>query len=78
MTFRTVPFVTSNRNESLRFAEITFLAILINTGVVGLMIFPQPRYMIYNMGLFYTALAMMAFMLYSKVWITKKRTKEKS
>ena len=78
VTFRTVPFVTSNRNESLRFAEITFLAILINTGVVGLMIFPQPRYMIYNMGLFYTALAMMAFMLYSKVWITKKRTKEKS
>ena len=60
MLRRTVPFVTSNRIGTLRLAEITFLAILVNTGVVSLMIFPQPRYMIYNMGLFYTALAMMA------------------
>lgn len=72
-----VMYIVLGKN-TLHFAEITFLAILINTGVVGLMIFPQPRYMIYNMGLFYTALAMMSFMLYSKVWITKKRTKEKS
>ncbi|MBQ9513058.1 MAG: hypothetical protein IJR58_07675, partial [Lachnospiraceae bacterium] len=78
VTFGPVPFVTSNRIGTLRLAELTFLAILINAGVVGLMIFPQPRYIIYNMGLFYTALAMMAFMLYSKVWITKKRTNVKS
>lgn len=41
--------------EIALFAEVVFLAIAFNVGVVGAVIFPQPRYMIYSMGLFYTA-----------------------
>ena len=36
-------------------AEVVFLAIAFNVVMVGAVIFPQPRYMIYSMGLFYTA-----------------------
>lgn len=41
--------------ETALFAEVVFLAIAFNVGMVGAVIFPQPRYMIYSMGLFYTA-----------------------
>ena len=41
--------------EIALFAEVVFLAIVFNVGMVGAVIFPQPRYMIYSMGLFYTA-----------------------
>ncbi|MCH4192069.1 MAG: hypothetical protein LKF52_07160 [Butyrivibrio sp.] len=41
------------------FSEIAFGGILINTVVVGALIFPQPRYMTYGMGLFYAALILM-------------------
>ena len=41
------------------FAEASLGGILINTVVVGALIFPQPRYMTYGMGLFYTALILM-------------------
>ena len=41
--------------EIALFAEVVFLAIAFNVGMVGAVIFPQPRYMIYSMGLFYTA-----------------------
>ena len=41
--------------EIALFAEVVFLAITFNVGMVGAVIFPQPRYMIYSMGLFYTA-----------------------
>ena len=43
----------------LLFAEIVLCGIIINSFVVGAMIFTQPRYMIYSMGAFYTALFMM-------------------
>ena len=38
--------------EIALFAEVVFLAIAFNVGMVGAVIFPQPRYMIYSMGLF--------------------------
>lgn len=41
--------------EIALFAEVVFFAIAFNVGMVGAVIFPQPRYMIYSMGLFYTA-----------------------
>ena len=41
--------------EIALFAEVVFLAIAFNVVMVGAVIFPQPRYMIYSMGLFYTA-----------------------
>lgn len=39
--------------ELCLFALIVFMGILINSVVTGSMIFPQPRYMCYGMGLFY-------------------------
>ena len=41
--------------EIALFADVVFWAIAFNVGMVGAVIFPQPRYMIYSMGLFYTA-----------------------
>ena len=41
--------------EIALFAEVVFLSIAFNVVTVGAVIFPQPRYMIYSMGLFYTA-----------------------
>lgn len=41
--------------EIALFAEVVFFAIAFNVVMVGAVIFPQPRYMIYSMGLFYTA-----------------------
>ena len=46
---------------SLTFTFVTMVGIAINALVVGLMIFSQPRYMIYGMGLFYTAGSMMLY-----------------
>ncbi|MCM1156387.1 MAG: hypothetical protein NC314_05580 [Roseburia sp.] len=47
--------------KSLAFAFIMIIAIVVNSLVVGAIIFTQPRYMIYNMGLFYTAYAMLLY-----------------
>lgn len=47
-----------------RFGEIVLGAVCINSLVVGAMIFTQPRYMIYSMGLFYLAIAVMAYEIY--------------
>jgi hypothetical protein len=47
-------------DRSLCFAFIVTAGIVINTLVVGMIIFTQPRYMIYGMGLFYTACCMLA------------------
>lgn len=56
---------------SLSFAFVTMVGMAVNALVVGLMIFSQPRYMIYGMGLFYTAGSMMLY----DVWkILKKET----
>ena len=45
------------------FAEIVLGGIIINILLVAVMIYPQSRYMIYSMGLFYAALCMMALAL---------------
>ncbi len=47
--------------RSLAFAFIVMMGIVINSLVVGLIIFTQPRYMIYSMGLFYAAYAMLLY-----------------
>ncbi len=52
-------------DTSLCFTFVTMAGILINAVVVGLIIFAQPRYMIYGMGLFYTACSMIAWDLYT-------------
>lgn len=45
--------------RSLVFAFIVMMGIAVNSFVVGAIIFTQPRYMIYSMGLFYTAYAIL-------------------
>lgn len=47
--------------STLTLAEIVLGGIIVNSIVVGAMIFTQPRYMIYNMGLFYTALSVLLY-----------------
>lgn len=61
-------------DETATFAEIVFLGLVINCGVVGFTIFTQPRYMIYSMGLFYCALAVMLYDAAKSLW-EKKREK---
>ncbi|MBD5477222.1 MAG: hypothetical protein HDR17_14800 [Lachnospiraceae bacterium] len=46
---------------SLCFMFIVITGIIVNALVVGLVIFAQPRYMIYGMGLFYTAGSMLGY-----------------
>lgn len=45
--------------DTILLASLVLLGTLVNCMVVGAVIFPQTRYMIYNMGLFYTALILM-------------------
>ena len=45
--------------DMILLASLVLLGTLVNCMVVGAIIFPQTRYMIYNMGLFYTALILM-------------------
>jgi hypothetical protein len=46
-------------SDSIRLAGLTLLGTLVNCMVVGAIIFPQTRYMIYNMGLFYVCLLLL-------------------
>lgn len=57
---------------SLCFAFVVMAGIAVNALVVGLFIFAQPRYMIYGMGLFYTAVCMLSY----DIWncLSLKRT----
>lgn len=48
-------------DSTLTMAEIVIGGVIVNSVVVGAMIFTQPRYMIYNMGLFYTALSLLVY-----------------
>lgn len=65
--YRQMPEVTVYGNSieqierSLVFLFIVMIAIIVNSLAVGLTIFTQPRYMLYNMGLFYTAVCMMLY-----------------
>lgn len=45
--------------DMILLASLVLLGTLVNCMVVGAIIFPQTRYMIYNMGLFYIALILM-------------------
>lgn len=45
--------------DTILLAALVLLGTLVNCMVVGAIIFPQTRYMIYNMGLFYTVLILM-------------------
>ena len=54
------------RRSILLLAEIVLCGIIVNSLVVGAMIFTQPRYMIYGMGAFYTAMVMMMSCCLSK------------
>ena len=54
--------------DTIRFASLVFLGTLVNCAVVGAIIFPQTRYMIYNMGLFYIALLMMLSQIKERFW----------
>ena len=45
--------------DTILLASLVLLGTLVNCMVVGAIIFPQTRYMIYNMGLFYIALILM-------------------
>ena len=51
----------TKRDRTAAMAEIVLGGIAVNCIVVGAMIFCQPRYMIYNMGLFYTALSVLVY-----------------
>ncbi len=61
-------------DTSLCFTFVTMAGILINAVVVGLIIFAQPRYMIYGMGLFYTACSMIAWDLYTCCRVRSRNT----
>lgn len=47
--------------DSLCLTFIVMTGIIVNALTVGFVIFAQPRYMIYSMGLFYTAVCMMGY-----------------
>lgn len=55
-------------DRSLSLAFIVIVSIVVNSFAVGFTIFTQPRYMIYSMGLFYTAGCMLLY----DIWKVKK------
>lgn len=61
--------------ESLCFVFIVMTGIVVNALTVGIVIFAQPRYMIYSMGLFYTAVCMMGYDLLKITFIDSKKCK---
>ena len=63
----------AKRDKSAALAEIVLGGVIINSLVVGAMIFCQPRYMIYNMGLFYTALSVLIYDRAEAVFAGKKK-----
>ena len=48
-------------DRTLRFTCIVMTGIVLNALVVGFVIFAQPRYMLYGMGLFYTACSLLVY-----------------
>lgn len=57
--------------RSLTFAFIVMIGIAVNSMAVGLTIFTQPRYMLYSMGLFYTAGCMLLYNVVSLMIASK-------
>ena len=59
-------FVLRHRHMAVaQAAEVVLGGILLNTIAVGAIIFPQPRYMAYGMGLFYLTLFLMSYVLFT-------------
>ena len=53
-------YLVKNRGDYItQLSMLVFLSVTMNVGIVSMVIFPQTRYTIYNMGLFYTAGYMM-------------------
>ena len=46
-------------SDITKLSVLTFISVVMNVGIVSMLIFPQTRYTIYNMGLFYTSGYMM-------------------
>lgn len=59
-------------SRSIAFTFVVMTGLIMNALVVGFTIFTQPRYMIYGMGLFYTAACML---LYDMILINKEKRK---
>lgn len=57
--------------HSLTFSFIVMTGIAVNSISVGLTIFTQPRYMLYHMGLFYTAVCMLLYDIVSPLTASK-------
>ena len=45
----------NKKSDITKFSVLVFLSVVMNVGIVSMVIFPQTRYTIYNMGLFYTS-----------------------
>lgn len=57
----TAQTMSGDIGTSLCFMSIVMCGIVVNALIVAFAIFAQPRYMIYSMGLFYTAVCMMGY-----------------
>jgi hypothetical protein len=55
LTLMIIYLVKEKENDTAKLSVIVFLSVIMNVGIVSMVIFPQTRYTIYNMGLFYTA-----------------------
>ncbi len=62
--------VTRKRDIAL-LAGLVLIGTAINCMVVGAIIFPQTRYMIYNMGMFYVCLLAMAGCIRRSLWVRR-------
>ena len=70
--FEYVYIVRKQINEEIAcLAEVTMAGIMINSVVVGLLIFAQPRYMVYFMGLFYFVIVLMTGYIFRYLKIHK-------
>lgn len=56
-------FAHQNTRKAALLAMMVLLAIVVNVGVTAALIFCQPRYMLYNMAMFYTAGLVMCYKL---------------
>lgn len=72
-----VRLVIKKQNNSLFWcAFVVLAATVVNAGAVGVMIFAQSRYMIYNMPLIYVALFLMLY-FYAKEFFMKRKMPDK-
>ncbi|MBD5478441.1 MAG: hypothetical protein HDR08_07920 [Lachnospiraceae bacterium] len=73
-----VRLVIKKQNSSLFWcAFVVLIATVVNAGAVGVMIFAQSRYMIYNMPLIYVVLFLMLY-FYTKEFLMKRKMPDKT